>query len=94
MIDLESKRRELGMDRADILAALQATLEAWYPGRARARRLHQGVLRVVTSSASVAAELRLRQIELLGVHGLEGTRLAISIEALPGLGTPAAGAGN
>ncbi len=76
----ERKRRELGMEREDVLVRAQAVLDAWYPGQVRAKRLHQGVLRVVTASASVAGELRMRQLELLEAAGLEGTRLAISIE--------------
>jgi hypothetical protein len=76
------KRAELGLDRADVLARIQATLEAWYPGQARARQLHQGVLRIVTPNASVAGELRMRQVELLAAHGLGEVRVAISIAAL------------
>jgi hypothetical protein len=76
------KARELGLDRADDLARVQAVLEHWYPGQARARRLHQGVLRVITPSAPLASELRMRQVELMRTSGLEGVRLAISIEML------------
>lgn len=75
-------RRRLGFDRADILAAVQTTLESWYPGQARAKLLHQGTLRIITPSAAVASELRLRQVELLERHQLTGTRLAISIDTL------------
>jgi hypothetical protein len=77
----EKKRRELGMDREDDLARVQAVLERWYPGQARAKRLHQGVLRVVTASSSVAGELRMRQVELFSELGMDGVRLAISIGA-------------
>jgi hypothetical protein len=76
------KRAELGMDRADVLEAVQATLDSWYPGQTRVRRLHQGTLRIVTPSASVAADLRLRQVELLARHDLAGTRLALFLDAL------------
>jgi hypothetical protein len=78
----ERKRAELGMERGDVLAQIQATLEQWYPGRVRAKRLHQGVLRLVTPSASVATELRLRQLELAQAHHLEGVRIAIAIGSL------------
>jgi hypothetical protein len=78
----ERKRRELGLDRADDLARVQSVLDEWYPGRARARRLHQGVLRVVTPTASVASELRMRQLELLQRCALAEVRLMISIQAL------------
>jgi hypothetical protein len=78
------KRTELGMDREDTLGAAQRLLDAWYPGMARAKRLHQGVLRIVTPNASVASELRMRQVELLAALGLTETRLAISIASLQG----------
>lgn len=78
----ERKRRELGMGRADVLAAIQATLDLWYPQRARARQLHHGVLRIVTPSASVASELRMRQIELFELHQLKDYRLSISVGTL------------
>jgi hypothetical protein len=73
------KRQELGMDRADDLGRVQALLDAWYPGQARAKQWHRGVLRVVTPSASVASELRMRQVELLAAAGMAETRLSISI---------------
>ena len=80
----ERKRRELGLDRADHLADIQRTLDEWYPDQARARQIHQGVLRLVTPSAVVAAELRMRQVELLARHGAaaEVRRLQISIGSL------------
>jgi hypothetical protein len=73
------KRAELGLDRQDDLARVQIILEEWYPGRAKAKRWHQGTLRVVTPSSSVASELRMRQIELLERAGMTGARLAITI---------------
>lgn len=78
------KRAQLGMDRMDTLGLVQAVLEKWYPGQARARQWHLGVLRVVTPSASVATELRMRQMELLAACGLSEGRLAISIQTLKG----------
>jgi hypothetical protein len=76
------KRAELGMDRGDVLTRIQATLDAWYPGAVRAKRLHQGVLTLLTPSASVASELRMRQVEFLQVCELEAVRLSISISQL------------
>jgi hypothetical protein len=73
------KRLELGLDRADDLERVQGILDSWYPGQAKAKRWHQGVLRVVTPSSSVASELRMRQIELLAESGLPEARLAITI---------------
>lgn len=76
---LERKRRQLGLNRGDDLVRIQGVLDDWFPGQARARQLHQGVLRLVTPNASVASELRMRQQELLRVCGLVQVRLAISI---------------
>lgn len=75
----EQKRKELGMDRQDALEGIQKTLDAWYPGRARAKRLHQGVLTIVTPSAGVAGELRMRQLELFEAGGLANVRLSVTI---------------
>ena len=85
MIDsgyFEQKRRELGMDRGDVLQQIQATLDSWYPQRARAKQMHLGVLRIVTPSSSVASELRMRQVELLELHKLKDLRLSITIGEL------------
>ncbi|GEM_PF-1052081 len=90
MIDPEyfaRKRIELGMDRSDILEQIQATLDEWYPRQTRVQRLHRGVLRIVTPNASVASDLRLRQLELIRLHtnkeaAHEIERLQISIASL------------
>ncbi len=76
------KREQLGMDRADVLTQVQATLDEWYSGQARVKQLHQGTLRIITPNSAVASELRMRQIELLRRHDLADTRLAISIQSL------------
>jgi hypothetical protein len=76
------KRLELGLDRADDLGRVQSILDAWYPGKAKAKRWHQGVLRVVTPSSAVASELRMRQLELLEQSQLPDARLAITITSL------------
>jgi hypothetical protein len=73
------KRKELGLDRADDLGRVQGLLDEWYPGQARARRLHQGVLRVITPNASVASELRMRQLELAEASGLADVRVVVTI---------------
>jgi hypothetical protein len=59
-----AKRQQLGMDRQDSLARIQAILEGWYPGQVRVRSLNNGTLRIVTPSAPVAGDLRMRQMEL------------------------------
>jgi hypothetical protein len=81
----EKKRQQLGMDRGDALAVVQGWLDQHYPAQTRAKQLHQGVLRVVTPNASVATDLRMRQMELLEVAcaaDASTQRLVISIEAL------------
>jgi hypothetical protein len=78
----DRKRRELGMDRADSLAQVQEWLNKSYPGLARAKSLHRGVLRIITPNASVASEIRMRQLELLSQFGDEATRLSITISTL------------
>jgi hypothetical protein len=78
----ERKRRELGLDREDVLKAVQSWLDVRYPGQAKAKSLHLGVLRIVTPNASVASEIRMRQLELLESQKLNGTRLAINIQSL------------
>jgi hypothetical protein len=82
MIDpayFERKRRELGMDRGDALSVVQGWLDQHYPTKARAKQLHQGVLRVMTPNASVATDLRMRQMELLEATGQTEVRLVITI---------------
>lgn len=89
MIDesyFDRKRRELGMDREDTLAKVQQVLDGWYPDKVRARRLHLGVLHLVTPSASVAGMLRLRQSELFARCGITETRLAVRIASLENRG--------
>jgi hypothetical protein len=78
----ERKRRALGMDRMDALGVVQQWLDQHYPTQVRAKQLHQGVLRVVTPSASVATDLRMRQMELLQATGQTEARLVITIGAL------------
>jgi hypothetical protein len=79
----EKKRKQLGMDRLDTLTAIQLWLDANYPGQARAKQLHLGTLRVITPNASVASDLRMRQVELVQACNLDlSTRVAISISSL------------
>jgi hypothetical protein len=85
MIDpsyFERKRAELGMDRSDALGSIQEKLDQLYPGQVRAKQLHKGVLRLVTPNASVASELRMRQVELEQIFNISDTRIAISIGSL------------
>lgn len=59
------KATQLGLGRGQALVDIQARLERLFPGRVRAHSLNHGNLRIVTSSASVASELRLQQTRLL-----------------------------
>ena len=72
---LKKRAQELGLGRADILAEVQAWLDHNYPGRAHAISLNAGVLKIVTPSASVAGDLRLRQGEIPG----SAERISISL---------------
>lgn len=56
---------DLNLDREDVISKIQANLDARYPGQIRAISLNNNQLRVVTPNASVASELRLRQVEIL-----------------------------
>jgi hypothetical protein len=85
MIDpeyFERKKRELGFERVDQLTAVQAWLDERYPATARAKMLHCGVLRISAANGSVAADIRMRQVELLTACRLVDTRLAITISSL------------
>ncbi len=73
---------ELGLERGDILMQIQANLDQRYPGKTRALSLNNGVLRLTTPSAPLAAELRLSQVELIKDFkslGAEFERLSITI---------------
>ena len=62
---IAKKTAELGLHREDQLTTSQSLLNARYPGQTRVLSLNGGLLRIVTPNASVASELRLRQLELL-----------------------------
>lgn len=64
-IYLKRKAEELDLGRADALGQIQQILDAKYPGKAKAKSLNGGVLKVVTTSAAVASELRLGQATLV-----------------------------
>lgn len=61
--DKRAKRLKLG--RADVLTRAQALLDVRFPSMVRAHSLNHGVLRLTTTSAGVASELRLQQVRLL-----------------------------
>jgi hypothetical protein len=62
---LAKRARQLNLGREDELRRIQALLEALWPAQTRAVSLNAGVLKVLTPNASVASELRLRQVEIL-----------------------------
>ncbi len=65
---LKERANELGLERSDQLAKIQTFLDELYPGQCRAAALNNGVLVITTPSASLASELRLRQVELRTAH--------------------------
>ncbi len=83
---LEQRRQELVLGRGDALTKIQGVLEDLYPAQARALSLNRQILRIITPNASVASELRLRQVELAvrfrQESGEEITKMAISIRGL------------
>ncbi|HUC86810.1 MAG TPA: hypothetical protein VMR75_00590, partial [Candidatus Saccharimonadales bacterium] len=59
---------------------IQAYLETLYPNQCRAASLNDGVLKVTTPNASVASELRMRQVEVMAAEPLSGiVRLQIQV---------------
>ncbi len=82
---LQHRADELGLDRGKILATIQTSLDRRFPGKVRAKSLNNGVLRIVTPSASLASELRLMQVMLIAEFhdlGAEFERLSITIAPL------------
>jgi hypothetical protein len=62
---LKKRADQLGLGRGEALAKIQKRLDELFAGQVRATSLNKGVLRLVTASAPVASELRIRQVELL-----------------------------
>lgn len=65
---LEKKSEQLDLGRQEDLAAIQATLDAWYPGKAKAKSFKDGRLLITAQSASVAGELRFKTTYLQNKH--------------------------
>lgn len=61
---LSKKAQELGLDRADKLAEIQAYLDEKYPGMCRAISLNEGVLVIGVKNSSVASEIRMSVTEI------------------------------
>lgn len=62
---LNKKAQKLDLGRGDDLVTIQAVLDEWYPGKVKAHKIQNGKLTVVTTSSSVANELRFKAQELL-----------------------------
>lgn len=73
---LNKKAQSLDLGRADDLENIQKLLDIWYPGKVRAQKITNGKLTIVTTSSSVANELRFKTNELLAV-GTDITKIII-----------------
>lgn len=62
---LGQQASRLDLQRAEALTDIQTVLNGLYPGRTRAKKLQNDILTITTPSAAVAADLRLRQREIL-----------------------------
>lgn len=64
---LDKKAQKLDLGRADDLTKVQALLDEWYPGKVRAQKIHNGKLTIITTSSSLANELRFKTKELQNI---------------------------
>jgi hypothetical protein len=56
---------ELGLGRGDTISSIQALLDESYPALTRVLSVQDGLVRVVTPNASLASDLRLKQLQIL-----------------------------
>jgi len=61
---LQRRADQLGLGRQSRIELVQTWLDKHYPGQARCRSLHQGVLKIITPVSAVASDLRMRQCEI------------------------------
>ncbi len=61
---LNKKSQQLDLGRGDELAQIQQIVDAWYPGKVRAQSLNNGRLTLITTSSSVANDLRFKSQQL------------------------------
>lgn len=66
---LSRRALELDLGRAEFLKRVQELVDQLYPGQIRALSLNDHNLKLITPSATVASDLRLRQVELLKRFG-------------------------
>jgi hypothetical protein len=71
---LARKAGELGLERGEQLEQIQAYLDERWPRLCRAVSLNDGVLKVTTTNASLASELRMSQTAI--IHRFEEISLA------------------
>ena len=62
---LGKKAQQLDLGRGDELVIIQKQLDDWYPGKVKAQKIHNGKLTLITTSSSVANELRFKSEQLI-----------------------------
>lgn len=62
---LARRAQQLDLGREDALQSAQKLLDEMYPSQARALSLNNETLKIVTASAPVASELRMRQVQII-----------------------------
>lgn len=62
---LAHRAHQLGLGRAQDIKAAQDLLDRLFPAQTRVESFNGGVLKILTPNASVASELRLRQIQIV-----------------------------
>ena len=75
---LKKRADELGLDRADKLAEIQAYIDEKYPGMCRAISLNDGVLVIGVKNSSVASEIRMSSSEIKTKFGVDSVRTRAS----------------
>jgi len=71
---LKRKAENLDLDRGAALHKIQQILDRQFPGKTKAKSLNDNVLKVITPSAAVASEIRLRQQDLISQFTQATTR--------------------
>jgi hypothetical protein len=76
---------DLGLDRGNTIAAIQVLLDESYPTLTRVLSVQDGLVRVVTPNASLASDLRLKQLQILPqLQTIDATitKLVVSVRSL------------
>jgi hypothetical protein len=84
---IQRKARQLDLGRGHALTVIQNKLDGDFQGQVRAVSLNAGILKLATPNASLASELRFRQLrlveelrKLVGAREIKG--LSIQIRSL------------